>query len=56
MAAFVVAIFAVLGFTIGYAIFGTPAGGVGALALLRSAIGSIIRHRHLFQGDKLVLR
>jgi heat shock protein HtpX len=54
LALFVVAVFAVLGFTIGYAIVGTPAGGVGALALALG-IGSITGIATYFSGDKLVL-
>lgn len=54
LAAFVVAIFAVLGFTIGYAIVGSPAGGVGATALALG-IGSITGIATYFSGDKLVL-
>ena len=54
LAAFVVALFAVLGFTIGYAIVGTPAGGVGATALALG-IGSITGVASYFSGDKLVL-
>ena len=40
LAAGVVALFAVLGFTIGYAIVGTPAGAVGVMALAL-AVGAI---------------
>ena len=54
LAAFVVALFAVLGFTIGYAIVGTPAGGLGAMALALG-IGSITGVASYFSGDKLVL-
>ena len=54
MAAFVIAIFALLGFTIGYAVVGSPAGGVGALALA-VGIGSISGVATYFSGDKLVL-
>ena len=54
LAAFVVALFAVLGFTIGYAIVGTPAGGLGATALALG-IGSITGVASYFSGDKLVL-
>jgi heat shock protein HtpX len=54
MAAFVVAILAALGFTIGYAIIGSPAGGVfvTGLALAAGSIGGIATY---FSGDKLVL-
>ena len=54
MATFVVAIFALLGFTIGYAIVGTPTGGVGALALALG-IGGLTGIATYFSGDKLVL-
>jgi Zn-dependent protease with chaperone function len=54
MAAFVVGIFALLGFTIGYAIVGSPAGGVAATALALG-IGSISGVATYFSGDKLVL-
>jgi heat shock protein HtpX len=54
LAAFVVVLFAALGFTIGYAIIGTPAGGVAALAL-SLGIGSITGIASFFSGDKLVL-
>jgi len=54
MAAFVVGIFALLGFTIGYAVVGSPAGGLGALALALG-IGSISGIATYFSGDKLVL-
>ncbi len=54
MAAFVVAILAALGFAIGYAVIGTPLGGlfVTGLAL---AVGSISGIGTYFAGDKLVL-
>jgi heat shock protein HtpX len=54
MAAVVVAILALLGFTIGYVIVGTPAGGVAATALALG-IGSISGIATYFSGDKLVL-
>lgn len=54
MAAFVVALLALLGFTIGYAVVGTPVGGAGALALA-VGIGSISGVATYFGGDKLVL-
>jgi heat shock protein HtpX len=50
----VVAIFAVLGFTIGYAIVGTPAGAVGVTALALT-VGAISGVGAFFSGDKLVL-
>ncbi len=54
MAAFVIAILGVLGFAIGYALVGTPAGGVGATGIAL-AIGSISGLASYFGGDKLVL-
>ncbi len=54
LALIVVALFGALGFSIGYAIVGTPAGGVGALALALG-IGSITGIGTYFSGDKLVL-
>jgi heat shock protein HtpX len=54
LALFVVAVFAALGFTVGYAIVGTPAGGAAALAL-SLGIGSVIGIGTYFSGDKLVL-
>jgi len=54
LAAFVVAVLCLLGFFVGYAIAGDPAGGVAATgaALL---LGSLIAVGTYFQGDKLVL-
>ena len=54
LALFVVAILGLLGFTVGYAISGEPAGGVAATgaALL---LGGLIAVGTYFQGDKLVL-
>ncbi len=49
-----VALLAVLGFTIGYAIVGTPAGGVAATALAIAA-GSVSGIAAFYSGDKLVL-
>ena len=54
MAAVVVVLLGLLGFTIGYAIVGSPAGGVAALALA-VGIGSISGIAAYFGGDKLVL-
>ena len=54
MAAFVVGVFALLGFTIGYAVVGSPAGGVGALGIA-IGIGSVSGVATYFSGDKLVL-
>jgi heat shock protein HtpX len=54
LAAFVVAVLCLLGFFVGYAIAGEPAGGVAATgaALL---LGGVIAVGTYFQGDKLVL-
>ena len=54
LAAFVVAVLCLLGFFVGYAIAGDPAGGVAATgaALL---LGSVLAVGTYFQGDKLVL-
>ncbi len=54
LAAVLVALLALLGFTIGYAIVGTPAGGVGA-TLLAIGIGSVSGLAAFYSGDKLVL-
>ncbi len=54
MAAFVVAILAVLGFAIGYAVFGEPAAGVGTTGVAL-AFGGISAAGTYFAGDKLVL-
>jgi heat shock protein HtpX len=54
MAAFVVAVLGVLGFAIGYAVVGSPAGGIGATGLAL-AFGSISGVASFFGGDKLVL-
>ncbi len=54
MAAVVVVILCLLGFTIGYAIVGTPAGGVAATALAL-AVGSVSGIATYYTGDKLVL-
>jgi len=54
MAAFVILVFGLLGFTIGYAVVGTPAGGVGATALALTA-GGLSGLATYFSGDKLVL-
>ncbi len=54
MAALVIIVLGVLGFAIGYAIVGSPSGGIGAtvLALL---VGSLSGVATYFGGDKLVL-
>ena len=54
MAALVVAVLALLGFVIGYAIVGSPLGGLFATGLAL-AIGSISGIATYFSGDKLVL-
>jgi heat shock protein HtpX len=54
MAAFVVALFAALGFTIGFAISGEPAGGVAA-TVFALVVGSLAGIGTYFSGDSLVL-
>ena len=54
LAAGVIAIFAVLGFAIGYAITGSPAGAAGVTGLAL-AVGGISGIGTYFSGDKLVL-
>jgi heat shock protein HtpX len=54
LAAFVVLIFAALGFAIGYAITGSPAGAAGVTAFAL-AIGAVSGIGTYFSGDKLVL-
>ncbi len=54
MAAFVVAILAVLGFAIGFAVFGDPAGGVGLL-VAAVVLGTVSGLFTYFAGDSLVL-
>ncbi len=54
MALLVVALLGLLGFAIGYAIFGSPAGGVGTTAFA-IGIGAISGIATYFAGDKLVL-
>jgi heat shock protein HtpX len=54
MAGLVVAVLGVLGFAIGYAVVGDPAGGVGAL-ILAIGFGSLSGVASYFGGDKLVL-
>jgi heat shock protein HtpX len=54
LAAGVVALFAVLGSTVGYALVGTPEGAVGVMAFAL-AIGAISGVGAYFSGDKLVL-
>jgi heat shock protein HtpX len=54
MAALVVVVLGILGFAIGYAVVGSPSGGIGAL-VLAIAFGSISGVASYFGGDKLVL-
>lgn len=54
MAALVVVVLGILGFAIGYAVVGDPAGGVGA-TVLALGVGSISGVASFFGGDKLVL-
>ncbi len=54
LAAGVVALFAVLGLTIGYALVGSPEGAVGVMALALT-VGAISGIGAYFSGDKLVL-
>ncbi len=54
MAGFIVLLLALLGFSIGYAIFGTPAGGVGT-TIFAVALGVMSGVGTYFSGDKLVL-
>jgi heat shock protein HtpX len=54
MAAFVIVVLGLLGFAIGYAVTGSPAGGIGATGLAL-AVGSISGVGTFFGGDRLVL-
>jgi heat shock protein HtpX len=54
MAALVVVVLGALGFAIGYAVVGDPAGGVGA-TVLALGLGTISGLASYFGGDKLVL-
>jgi heat shock protein HtpX len=54
LALFVIFLFGVLGFAIGYAVVGDPAGGIGAL-ILAIGFGSLSGVASYFGGDKLVL-
>jgi heat shock protein HtpX len=54
LAGFVIVILGLLGYTIGYAILGTPAGGVFATALALT-VGVLTGLTTYFAGDKLVL-
>jgi heat shock protein HtpX len=54
LAGFVIVILGLLGFTIGYAVVGTPAGGVFATALAVT-VGALTGLTTYFAGDKLVL-
>ncbi len=55
MAVLVIGLLGVLGFAIGYAVVGSPVGGIGATGLAL-AIGSISGVASFFGGDKLVLK
>ncbi len=55
MGAFVVALLALLGFVIGYAVVGGPEGGVAATGLALG-LGSLSGVATYFSGDKLVLK
>jgi heat shock protein HtpX len=54
MAAFVIVVLGVLGFAIGYAIVGSPSGGIAA-TVIALIIGSVSGVATYFGGDKLVL-
>src|SRR5262245_27660349 len=54
LAAFVVVLFGLLGFTVGYALVGSMAGAVG-VAALALGIGAVSGVASYFGGDKLVL-
>ena len=54
MAGLVVVVLGVLGFAIGYAVVGDPAGGVGA-TVLALGVGSLSGVASFFGGDRLVL-
>ncbi len=54
MALFVVALLGLLGFAIGYGVFGTPAGGIGVTAVA-VGVGVLSGLGTYFAGDKLVL-
>jgi heat shock protein HtpX len=54
MAAFVVVVLGVLGFAIGYAVFGSPAGGLGT-TLVALVLGGLSGVGTYFAGDSLVL-
>ena len=54
MAGFIVLLLGLLGFSIGYAIFGTPAGGVGT-TIFAISLGVLSGIGTYFSGDKLVL-
>jgi heat shock protein HtpX len=54
MAGFVIIVLGLLGFAIGWAVVGSPEGGIGATGLAL-AIGSISGLASFFGGDKLVL-
>ena len=54
MAGFVVLLLGLLGFSVGYAMFGSPAGGLG-VTLFALGLGVMSGIGTYFQGDKLVL-
>jgi heat shock protein HtpX len=54
MAIFVIVVLGLLGFAIGYAVVGSPVGGIGATGIAL-AVGSISGVASYFGGDKLVL-
>jgi heat shock protein HtpX len=54
MAALVVALLALLGFTIGFAVFGSPEGGIGA-TIFAVVLGGLSGAFTYFAGDSLVL-
>ena len=54
MAGFVILLLGLLGFSVGYAIFGTPAGGVGT-TVFALTLGVLSGVGTYFSGDKLVL-
>src|SRR5262245_65877472 len=54
LAAFVIILFGLLGFTVGYALVGSTAGALGVTALALG-IGAVSGVASYFSGDKLVL-
>ena len=49
MALFVVALLGLLGFAIGYGVFGSPAGGIGVTAVA-VGVGAPLRSRNVLRG------